>query len=186
MVLSICSNCSCFSICPSGHDHRRSLRSSRRGPQSGHPSLHPPLQHFVPPDAFRSEPQADLQSKELHPDDLCVCVGVCVWLYTHPPPPHTPSVNIRYFLLIKLPGPFVTCLQAILDGFLGEFPEEVKNCSTQIVNAAVDIYNRLSLDLLPTPAKSHYVFNLRDLSKCVQGGSIMLQHLNSNSGSKSI
>lgn len=45
----------------------------------------------------------------------------------------------------------------------------MKNCSTQIVNAAVEIYNRLSLDLLPTPAKSHYVFNLRDLSKCVQG-----------------
>lgn len=37
------------------------------------------------------------------------------------------------------------------------------------MDAAVEIYNRLSVDLLPTPAKSHYVFNLRDLSKCVQG-----------------
>lgn len=38
-----------------------------------------------------------------------------------------------------------------------------------MVNAAVEIYTRIATDLLPTPAKSHYVFNLRDLSKCVQG-----------------
>ena len=34
---------------------------------------------------------------------------------------------------------------------------------------SVEIYMRMSTDLLPTPAKSHYIFNLRDLSKCVQG-----------------
>lgn len=38
-----------------------------------------------------------------------------------------------------------------------------------MVNAAVEIYERIARDLLPTPAKSHYVFNLRDLSKCIQG-----------------
>lgn len=36
-------------------------------------------------------------------------------------------------------------------------------------DCSVEIYGRMSTDLLPTPAKSHYVFNLRDLSKCVQG-----------------
>lgn len=65
--------------------------------------------------------------------------------------------------------PLPTFLQAILGGFLNDFSQAVKDCAGQIVDAAVEIYNRLSVDLLPTPAKSHYVFNLRDLSKCVQG-----------------
>lgn len=49
------------------------------------------------------------------------------------------------------------------------FFQVVRQCAESIVGAAVDIYSRMSTDLLPTPAKSHYVFNLRDLSKCVQG-----------------
>lgn len=38
-----------------------------------------------------------------------------------------------------------------------------------MVGAAVEVYQRIETDLLPTPMKSHYVFNLRDLSKCMQG-----------------
>lgn len=34
-----------------------------------------------------------------------------------------------------------------------------------IVKCSVDIYERVSNELLPTPAKSHYTFNLRDVSK---------------------
>ena len=56
-----------------------------------------------------------------------------------------------------------------MSGFLYEFPHEVRQCAEPIINASVDIYFRMSTDLLPTPAKSHYVFNLRDLSKCIQG-----------------
>ena len=59
--------------------------------------------------------------------------------------------------------------QAIVGGFLGEFPQAVKEAAGSIVGAAIEIYGRMSTDLLPTPTKSHYVFNLRDLSKCVQG-----------------
>jgi dynein heavy chain len=50
-----------------------------------------------------------------------------------------------------------------------DFPTSVRQCTEPIVAAAVEIYGRMSTDLLPTPAKSHYVFNLRDLSKCIQG-----------------
>ncbi|XP_040003149.1 dynein heavy chain 6, axonemal [Xiphias gladius] len=86
--------------------------------------------------------------------------------------PVTPRF-IRHFSMLCLPKPSEHSLKqifkAILNGFLSEFSQAVKDCAGQIVDAAVEIYNRLSVDLLPTPAKSHYVFNLRDLSKCVQG-----------------
>ncbi|XP_055452394.1 dynein axonemal heavy chain 6 [Psammomys obesus] len=86
--------------------------------------------------------------------------------------PVTPRF-IRHFSMLCLPMPSEHSLkqifQAILNGFLIDFPPPVRQTSSNIVEAAVEIYNRMSVDLLPTPAKSHYVFNLRDLSKCVQG-----------------
>lgn len=56
-----------------------------------------------------------------------------------------------------------------MKGFLFDFSNEVRDLGDSMVNAAVEIYDRIATDLLPTPAKSHYVFNLRDLSKCIQG-----------------
>jgi len=38
-----------------------------------------------------------------------------------------------------------------------------------IVNATLGLYNAVSNEFLPTPSKSHYTFNLRDVSKIVQG-----------------
>ncbi|XP_017317258.1 dynein axonemal heavy chain 6 isoform X2 [Ictalurus punctatus] len=86
--------------------------------------------------------------------------------------PVTPRF-IRHFSMLCLPTPSEHSLKqifkAILCGFLDDFPAAVKQAAGSIVDAAVEIYRRMSVDLLPTPAKSHYVFNLRDLSKCVQG-----------------
>ena len=42
-----------------------------------------------------------------------------------------------------------------------------------IVTACIQVYRTICSSLLPTPAKSHYTFNLRDLSKVFQG---MLMH----------
>jgi len=38
-----------------------------------------------------------------------------------------------------------------------------------IVKCSVELYQKTINDFLPTPAKCHYTFNLRDLSKVVQG-----------------
>ena len=39
----------------------------------------------------------------------------------------------------------------------------------QLVHSTTAMYNTITTELLPTPAKSHYTFNLRDLSKVFQG-----------------
>ncbi|XP_053596859.1 dynein axonemal heavy chain 6 [Microplitis demolitor] len=82
---------------------------------------------------------------------------------------------IRHFAMLMIPIPAEASLQtifrAIVRGFLNHksFPQSVVDIGDKIVNATVEIYDRIATDLLPTPGRSHYIFNLRDLSKCVQG-----------------
>ena len=59
-----------------------------------------------------------------------------------------------------------------------------------LVQSTVEVYNSLRAELLPTPSKSHYTFNLRDLSKVgwgVQGGGQdAYMHLHRTQSSKTI
>ncbi|KAI8999183.1 dynein heavy chain and region D6 of dynein motor-domain-containing protein [Gaertneriomyces semiglobifer] len=57
----------------------------------------------------------------------------------------------------------------ILGSTLEKLDEDVRMMVSPIVKASVHVYNRIRSELLPTPAKSHYTFNLRDLSKVIIG-----------------
>ncbi|XP_064422227.1 dynein axonemal heavy chain 1 [Latimeria chalumnae] len=46
---------------------------------------------------------------------------------------------------------------------------EMQELNDPLVTATIHVYSTITSQLLPTPAKSHYTFNLRDLSKVFQG-----------------
>lgn len=48
---------------------------------------------------------------------------------------------------------------------LQEFEEEVKPIGGVLTQATLELYQAISARFLPTPAKIHYLFNLRDISK---------------------
>lgn len=48
---------------------------------------------------------------------------------------------------------------------LQDFEEEVKPIGNVVTEATLDVYNTVVQRFLPTPAKIHYLFNLRDISK---------------------
>jgi dynein heavy chain len=57
----------------------------------------------------------------------------------------------------------------ILDWFLTPFPAGIKRTSSKVVSTTIELYNTVKAHLLPTPAKIHYTFNLRDVAKVFQG-----------------
>eukprot|EP00873_Tetraselmis_striata_P045243 jgi/Tetstr1/465507/TSEL_010176.t1 len=80
----------------------------------------------------------------------------------------------RHFTTLCVPPPsdaaVKTIFSAIYAGFLGDgFPPEYRSMVKAVVDSSLESYKRISEELLPTPAKSHYTFNLRDLSKVFQG-----------------
>jgi dynein heavy chain len=57
----------------------------------------------------------------------------------------------------------------ILSNFLSSFEPVVQELASGLVKATISVYNTILDQLRPTPAKPHYTFNMRDVSKTFQG-----------------
>jgi dynein heavy chain len=80
----------------------------------------------------------------------------------------------RHFNVLCIPPASDNALNlifnSILSGFLStKFESEVQKLCGGAVNATIEVYTKISQELLPTPSKFHYTFNLRDISKVFQG-----------------
>ena len=64
-----------------------------------------------------------------------------------------------------------TIFSSLVDWWLKKYSygASLARMTPQLVAATLDVYSRCQRELLPTPTKSHYTFNLRDVSKVVQG-----------------
>jgi len=59
--------------------------------------------------------------------------------------------------------------KTIADVKFTNFSEEIKSLTDQVAQCTINLFNTLTENLLPTPSKSHYIFNMRDISKVFEG-----------------
>lgn len=73
------------------------------------------------------------------------------------------------FSLVNVTAPSDAQLRRIfgtmINAKVADFPDEIKPMGDALTQASIDVYNTITAELLPTPSKSHYLFNIRDLAK---------------------
>ena len=81
----------------------------------------------------------------------------------------------RHFCIYNVPEPSMAALDNIfgqlVDGRfdIEHFSEDFVQASKTLVPMTISLWNSVKAKMLPTPAKFHYLFNMRDLSKVFQG-----------------
>ena len=77
----------------------------------------------------------------------------------------------RHFHMVSLPSLSEDSMLTIFTAILSthNYSGEVSALTNALVGGTVNIYSTVIKDLLPTPNNSHYLFNLRDIAKVIQG-----------------
>ena len=81
----------------------------------------------------------------------------------------------RHFACFNVPLPSAASIGSVFGTLVAgrfdaaAFSEEVVSTASKLVPATVELWNRVQVKMLPTPAKFHYMFNMRELSKVFQG-----------------
>lgn len=63
----------------------------------------------------------------------------------------------------------VRIFDAILGSKFSDYENEIRSLSSGIATATLNVYKAVSNDFLATPEKFHYLFNIRDVAKVMQG-----------------
>jgi dynein heavy chain, axonemal len=84
----------------------------------------------------------------------------------------SPRIQAR-FNVLNMTFPVEASIQrifgTILNQKLQDFEEDVKQLGDTLTISTIEIFNSVATQMLPTPTKIHYLFNLRDISKVFQG-----------------
>ncbi|XP_016076637.1 PREDICTED: dynein heavy chain 14, axonemal [Miniopterus natalensis] len=82
---------------------------------------------------------------------------------------------LKHFSILVLPHPPQVALRTIFQVHLGmyfsiqNFTDEVQKSKDQLISCCLAVYHQVCQAMLPTPAKCHYLFNLRDMFKLLLG-----------------
>ncbi len=80
---------------------------------------------------------------------------------------------VALFSVFNLPDPTSEVLKhmysSIINERLRDFSPSVKDAAAKFPDAMLDLFSYILESLPPTPAKFHYIFNLRDLSRVTEG-----------------
>jgi dynein heavy chain len=81
----------------------------------------------------------------------------------------------RHFCIFNVPLPSVAAINNIFGQLVAGrfapdvFSAQVCEAAQKLVPITIDLWNKVQTKMLPTPAKFHYLFNMRELSKVFQG-----------------